>query len=165
MNQTFVLFLPHCTLFKRVHRVTMDKLNVKNTDVVVSVHHDHHCSVWKCFTTLHPDRVLWCCIRRFSCCMRSKNTACVVTMIWVSYWLMSRNSHVCGSEPMRAETFIQEQQSSLHNSRIKGIQTGLKKKKMEKRTRKSFFFKQPSVNMSIGRTWQKEMKDLAKERK
>lgn len=33
-----------------------------------------------------------------------------------------------GAEPMRAETLFQEQQTSLHNSGVKGIQTGLNKK-------------------------------------
>ncbi len=52
----------------------------------------------------------------------------------VSYWLtVSRNSHVSGAEPMRAETLIQEQQSSLHNSGVKGIQTGLLRKKKKQK--------------------------------
>lgn len=59
-----------------------------------------------------------------------QNTALVVTMIWVSYWLkVSRNSH--GAEPMRSKTSIQEQQSSIHNSGVKGIQTGLRNKKKQ----------------------------------
>lgn len=66
---------------------------------------------------------------------------------------------------MRAETLIQEQQSSLHNSRLKGIQTGLffekKKKKEKKRTK---YFLQPSVNMSVGRIWQTENKRFGKKK-
>lgn len=45
-------------------------------------------------------------------------------------FLVSRNSHVKWFRgPMRAETLIPEQQSSLHNSTVKGIQTGLRNKK------------------------------------
>lgn len=51
---------------------------------------------------------------------------------WVYCWLkVSRDSHVSGVEPMRAETLFQ-QQSSLHNSTDKGIQTGLLRKKAKK---------------------------------
>lgn len=62
--------------------------------------------------------------------------------------LVSRDSHMSGVEPMR--TLIQKQQSSLHNSRLKGIQTGYLKKKETKH------ILQPSVNMSVGRIWQTE---------
>lgn len=67
------------------------------------------------------------------------------------FLLVSRDSHMSGVEPMRAETLIQKQQSSLHNSRLKGIQTGFLKKKGNKT-----LFLQPSVNMSVGRIWQTE---------
>lgn len=66
-----------------------------------------------------------------------------------------------GVEPMRAETFIQEQQSSLHNSRLKGIQTGYLKKNRERN--KTFL--QPSVNMSVGRIWQTENQRFGKIKK
>ena len=75
---------------------------------------------------------------------------------------MSRNSHVSGAEPMRAETLIQEQQSSLHNSGVKGIQTGFRKRKEKKNNKiicTTFCKHERRQNMA-----DRKLKDLAKER-
>lgn len=59
---------------------------------------------------LRCNWVMWCWIWQYT--WEISNTAPVVTMIWVSYWLvMSRDSHMSGADPMRAETLIQEQRS------------------------------------------------------
>lgn len=56
----------------------------------------------------------------------------LLLLLWFEFphwWKVSRNSHVSGAEPMRAETLIPKQQASLHHSKSKGIQTGFRKQR------------------------------------
>lgn len=89
------------------------ELHVKNTDVAISVH-DHLCSAWSLWTcffycnfhytvTKYWDvgydhlHAVWG-LKYCSCCH----------YVLIYYWLkMSRDSHVSGVEPMRAETLFQ----------------------------------------------------------
>lgn len=78
----------HSSKKKRCMKSHKGKINVKNTDVAISVHHDHLCSVWKpaleLQISLDWSQGLWCRIWPFTCRVRFKNTDLVVTMIQVS---------------------------------------------------------------------------------
>lgn len=106
----------------------MDKLDVKNTDVAISVHHDHLCSVWSLcvytvtkycdvgydhFHAVWGLKILLLLSPWFEVFLLVKSWAEIVMWVVQGQWEL---------------TLIQEQQSSLHNSGVKGIQTGLRKK-------------------------------------